>query len=89
MNDRRDSLVALSLFAFFSFFYLLPTTSWQVGETISDRYALSVPLGAASGSYSLVVLMYNPQNGQRLPVHPAGGAKGDVVPLAFIQVAPR
>ncbi|MCC7352511.1 MAG: hypothetical protein IT330_02045, partial [Anaerolineae bacterium] len=68
---------------------LRPTTSWQADETVSDRYAIEIPAAAASGSYSLVVLMYNPENGQRLPVRLAGGAASDMVPLASIQVAPR
>ncbi len=66
-----------------------PTTSWQAGDTISDRYAIEIPEAAAPGSYSLVVLMYNPENGRRLPVHLADGARGDMVPLASIQIGAR
>ncbi len=42
-----------------------PTTSWQAGETILDRYALAIPAGAAAGNYYLNVGLYRPEDGWR------------------------
>ncbi len=66
-----------------------PTTAWQAGDTISDRYAIEIPEAAAPGSYSLVVLMYNPEDGRRLPVRLADGTEGDVVPLTSVLIGAR
>ncbi|NDJ33800.1 MAG: hypothetical protein GYB64_03985, partial [Chloroflexi bacterium] len=53
-----------------------PTTDWAVGETIVDNHGLIVPLDAASGSYRIVVGVYDPADGTRL-VLDAGGTTLD------------
>jgi hypothetical protein len=45
-----------------------PTTAWTPQETIIDRYTLTLRDGAPPGEYRLLVGMYNPVTGQRLPV---------------------
>ncbi|MBN1995501.1 MAG: glycosyltransferase family 39 protein [Anaerolineae bacterium] len=55
----------------------LPTTAWEVGEIIPDRHQFDFAL-TQSGLYRLIVGMYNPQTGKRLPVtDPQGQAAGD------------
>lgn len=43
-----------------------PTSSWQPGEPIEDRYALALPANLSRGTCTLVVGMYQPESGQRL-----------------------
>jgi hypothetical protein len=43
-----------------------PTTGWVPGEYIVDPHSLQLPPDTPSGSYSLVVGLYNPADGQRL-----------------------
>jgi hypothetical protein len=45
-----------------------PTTDWQEGEVLADRYSLRVPPDLAPGSYRLAVGLYDPQTGERLTV---------------------
>lgn len=47
-----------------------PTDQWDPGESLIDRYALTVPRGAAPGPYQIEVGLYRPENGQRLVVNP-------------------
>lgn len=47
---------------------LFPLTSWQPGETITDRYAISIPANASVGAYDVRIGVYNPSNGLRLQV---------------------
>lgn len=56
---------------------LAPTTSWQPGETLVDRYGVSVPPDASSGRYSLIVAVYHAATGQRLTVVGQGGSVDD------------
>ncbi len=46
-----------------------PTSTWTVGETIVDNYGLLIPLATPPGTYRLIGGMYDPQTGQRIPVH--------------------
>lgn len=48
-----------------------PTTGWNAGEQVVDRYRLSLPANAPSGHYRIEVGMYRPETGQRLAVRPA------------------
>ena len=43
-----------------------PTSSWQPGEVIEDRHALSLPADLPPGNYQLIVGLYLPESGQRL-----------------------
>lgn len=60
-----------------------PTTSWQRGEPIADRYGLWLPADLPAGDYRLVAGLYHAETGDRVPVccPPA-----DAVPLAIIRV---
>jgi hypothetical protein len=50
-----------------------PTTRWKVGEVVSDEVIL--PLNEVPpGRYQLAVGIYDPQNGERLPVQDKGRA---------------
>jgi serine/threonine protein kinase len=57
---------------------ILPTTSWPISVTITDPYALLIPLGTAPGTYQLLAGMYptgDPAN--RLAVVDAGQTSAD------------
>ncbi len=64
-----------------------PTTGWEIGEEIVDRYGILVSEGTLSGSYELVVGMYDPVSGERLPIVGQGGwVIGDRVSLGTVEV---
>lgn len=52
-----------------------PTTQWQPGEVVEDTIRLSLD-GVPSGQYQLRIGCYDPDTGERLPVH---GARGDML----------
>ena len=63
-----------------------PTSWWERGEVVEDT--ISLPLdGVSSGWYRLVVGLYNPETGERLPVYSADGERypDDAVPLTTVQ----
>jgi hypothetical protein len=66
------------------------TSAWQPGETILDRYALTIPPGTAPGEYTLAVGMYLPGANTRLPAHDAQGnrAPDDSLRLGTVTVVP-
>ena len=43
-----------------------PTTAWQVGEIITDTYAVPLMLGITPGDYAVGVTMYDPNSGSIL-----------------------
>jgi hypothetical protein len=51
-----------------------PTTSWVQGEVIADPIALALPRDIAPGDYRLLVGLYEPPDGARLPLRDAAGA---------------
>lgn len=64
-----------------------PTTTWITDDIVSDNYGLFIPEDTASVRYRLMVGMYLPATGQRLPVLDAQGqVSGDMVFLELIQV---
>ena len=64
-----------------------PTTSWQPGETVSDRHGLAVMLGTPSGEYQIEVGLYDSASGARLPViDKAGRATDDRVLLGSLKI---
>jgi hypothetical protein len=66
-----------------------PTTTWLAGEVIHDRVGVLLPTDLAAGEYQLVVGMYHPESGDRLPVILVGeptSVSTDGIPLATIQV---
>lgn len=48
--------------------WLRPTSTWQPGEKIIDRYGLLLPEDLPTGSYAIAVGLYDPVSGQRLPI---------------------
>ncbi|MBU0490858.1 MAG: glycosyltransferase family 39 protein [Chloroflexi bacterium] len=64
-----------------------PTTSWAVGEVITDTYGLLVLPGTPLGQYHVEVGMYGLNDGARLPMSDASGAsRGDRVLLGPLVV---
>jgi len=64
-----------------------PTSGWEAGEEVVDRYGVLVGEGTPSGRYELVVGMYEPESGERLPIVDEGGvAIGDDVSLGMVEV---
>ena len=43
-----------------------PTTDWQKGEILPDRYYIPVPGDTEPGTYSIAVGLYDPSSGERL-----------------------
>jgi 4-amino-4-deoxy-L-arabinose transferase-like glycosyltransferase len=60
---------------------LYPTSRWQAGEIIRDRYDLMVAADAPPGNYRIVAGMYLLQTGERLAVTLRGQQLGDHVVL--------
>lgn len=64
-----------------------PTSGWEMGEEVVDRYGVLVGKGTPLGRYELVVGMYEPESGERLPVMDEGGVViGDRVSLGMVEV---
>jgi len=62
-----------------------PTDSWQAGETIIDRYGVTLPPELLAGTYTLRAGMYT-FDGERLPVTQAGEPTGDTLLLGTLTV---
>lgn len=45
-----------------------PTTFWDAGEVVSDEHVIAIGPEARSGQYPIVVGLYNPLDGARLPL---------------------
>ena len=64
-----------------------PTTRWETGEEIEDKYGILLPDDVPSGGHQLVVGMYEPESGERLPIVDEGGMViGDKVSLGMVEV---
>jgi hypothetical protein len=46
----------------------LPSTTWAAGQIIIDEYAIQLPDDAPTGVYQIVLGLYSPASGVRLPV---------------------
>ena len=57
--------------------WLRPSNGWRPGEVLTDCYPLPIPADLAPGVYHLLVGMYDPDNGQRLPIIYQGKAQPD------------
>lgn len=64
--------------------WLRPTSTWQPGETIVDRYGLLLPVTIPTGRYTLAVGLYDPVTGQRLAV--SAGPASYAIELGPVQV---
>lgn len=81
LQGQRDSLPGQGT---------LPTTGWMTGEVIADRYEISIASDAPPGEYRLLVGMYEPTSGKRLPVYDGDGyGVGDSVTLEGVEVVSR
>jgi hypothetical protein len=66
-----------------------PTTAWTEQDSVVDRYTLTLHEGAPPGEYRLLVGMYDPATGQRLPVTINGQPQPDnAIPLATLSLTP-
>jgi 4-amino-4-deoxy-L-arabinose transferase-like glycosyltransferase len=64
-----------------------PTSAWLPGETVVSSHTLSLRADTAPGEYRLLVGLYQPASGERLPVADASGQSlGDAVQLTAIPV---
>jgi hypothetical protein len=54
-----------------------PTRRWAAGEVVADPVRVSLPLDVPVGPLEVVVGMYHPGTGQRLPVLDAQGQPVD------------
>jgi hypothetical protein len=62
----------------------VPSDGWVAGEVREDRFQIRVPESAPPGDHTLIVALYNPEDGQRLATE-----TGDrLVELAAVQVRP-
>jgi len=51
-----------------------PTTIWSPNEQILDQHALPTPASLSPGHYRLAIGLYHQPSGERLAIHPPGGA---------------
>ena len=66
---------------------LLPTTSWIKDEVLTDVHLLAVRADAPAATYRLVVGLYDPASGARLPVYVNGvRQQGDMIVLETVAV---
>jgi hypothetical protein len=64
-----------------------PTTGWQPGETLLDRYRIPVKSDAPLGPVPLYIGMYDGASGERLPVlTPDGISSGDRIHLTDVVI---
>jgi hypothetical protein len=67
---------------------LFPTTSWEPGTSVSDRYAIHLPVDLQPGVYQLWVGIYQPESGLRLPVMAGTDVGSDRVSIGSITIQP-
>jgi hypothetical protein len=66
-----------------------PTTSWMVGEVITDPYEILVDADAPPGPYAIEIGMYDASTGRRLPAFVDGQREeGDRLLLHEVMVLP-
>lgn len=65
----------------------MPTTRWQVGESVYDTLTVDLPRGLTAGQYPLIVVVYDNQNGERLTAR-GEGSGGDHARLGPVRIAP-
>ncbi len=66
--------------------WMRPTSTWQAGEQITDRYGILLPDDLPPGLYTLLVGLYDPVTGQRLAV--SAGPGDYAIELGPVHVAP-
>ncbi|MBI4771842.1 MAG: hypothetical protein HY784_15870, partial [Chloroflexi bacterium] len=65
---------------------LSPTGGWVPGQSYADNHGLLLPAGLPPGEYRLLVGLYNPATGERLPL--TAGGEGDALLLQTFWVVP-
>lgn len=70
---------------------LAPMSSWAVGETVRDAYAMVIPAALPTGDYRVVVGVYDPaESGRRLAVTSTSNrVDDDAIILGTLQVRKR
>lgn len=63
---------------------LRPTTSWQAGDVVSDRYSFVLPSDLEVGVYDLNLVVYDPVSLKRL----TAGSE-DSIELAVVEIDQR
>lgn len=67
-----------------------PTSRWQEGERVRERYAVQLPADLPPGEYEIRVGLWNPRTGKRLPVTESALPRvGQSISLARVRVLPR
>lgn len=67
---------------------LFPTSSWQPGVTIADRYYIQLAEDARPGTYTLLIGMYDRETGERLDVFTSTGEPvGDALGIDEVRIA--
>jgi len=65
----------------------MPTTAWESGATVVDGHSLSLDASTPPGTYPLLVGLYDPMTGERLPVEGRNASKsGNAVMLGTVEV---
>jgi uncharacterized membrane protein len=66
-----------------------PTTAWTEADRVADRYSLTLREGAPPGDYRLLVGMYDPATGDRLPVAIDGRPQPEqAIELTTLSISP-
>jgi len=65
---------------------LMPTTTWEPGQILADRYGVSLPPDLPPGHYTLIVGLYHIATGERSPVTLGGEPSGDHLILCGVEV---
>jgi hypothetical protein len=67
-----------------------PTSTWEKGEILADRYYVPIGTDVPAGRYQLAVGLYDPQTGERLATFGSDGARlaQDRIPLGRVEVEP-
>jgi len=87
LRDAADHTVAQADALPLAGFYR--TSAWQVGEILNDTHRLTLPADLKPGTYRIIVGLYDPQTGQRLPLLDAAGKEvGNEVVVATVQAGP-
>ena len=65
-----------------------PTNTWEPGQAVIDRRGIPIAEGTPAGDYTLLIGLYDPITGSRLPLEINGNPAGDALPLATVTIAP-
>jgi hypothetical protein len=87
MRDAADRTMAQADAPPLQGFYR--TSAWQIGEILNDTHRLTLPADLKPGPYRIIVGLYDPQTGQRLPLLDAAGKEsGNEAAVATVQTGP-